>query len=382
MDAENVLAAARAHTGGLADVGDPAVLEGLEVLLKSYESEAKFTDTGKQRQIAKVVNNMATRLKVVDWLKRNPELLEQPVEKPMFVFGLPRTGTTLTINLLHADPGRRSLLHWEAFDPVPPPRAEELYAGPRYEKSQAQTEAALNAVPHIAAIHHEGAGSPTECQFAMTPSFCAQVYEAESDIPSYRHWFLHEASYLPAFRFEKQLLQLLQSQAPGRWTLKNPWHPLYLDDLTTVFPDAQLVMTHRDPAAVVGSCCSLIKYVRQIYSDDVDLRAIGETFMDTFAIMIDRALAYKAKHGADAIHDIQYADMVRDPIAELRKVYERFGEPFTPAIEAAMQRQLADNPQGKHGKHVYSLEEYGLTKEAVRRRFGDYIDAYRIPLNN
>lgn len=381
MNADDVLAAARAQTG-LTDVGDPAVLEGLGILLKAYDEEAKFTEAGKQRQIAKAVNNMATRLKVVDWLKRHPELRERPVEKPMFVFGLPRTGTTLTINLLHADPRRRSLLHWEAFDPVPPPRAEELYAGPRYEKSQAQTEAALSAVPHIAAIHHEGAASPTECQFAMTPSFCAQVYEAESDVPSYRHWFLHEASYLPAFTFEKQLLQLLQSQAPGRWTLKNPWHPLYLDDLTTVFPDAQLVMTHRDPADVVGSCCSLIKYVRQIYSDQVDLRAIGETFMDTFSIMIDRALDYKAKHGADSIHDIQYADMVRDPIDTLRKVYARFDEPFTPAADAAMQRYLADNPQGKHGRHEYSLEEYGLTRDTVRRRFADYIEAYRIPLKD
>src|SRR5690606_13859396 len=119
----------------------------------------------------------------------------------------------------------------------------------------------------------------------MTPSFAAQVYEAQADIPSWRRWFLHDADYMPAFRFHKRTLQVLQHYAGGRWTLKNPWHPLFLNELTTVYPDAQLVMTHRDPADVVGSCCSLIKYVRQIYSDDVDLKGIGESFIDTFSVM-------------------------------------------------------------------------------------------------
>lgn len=379
MTVEDIIAAASAKTG-LTDIGDPAILEGLGILLKAYEEEARFTERGKQRQLAKLVETMANRMRVEDWLKKHPELLERPIEKPLFVFGLPRTGTTLAINLLHADPARRSLLHWEAFDPVPPPKAEELYAGPRYEAGQRLTEMALAAVPHISAIHHENADSPTECQFAMTPSFCAQVYDAESQVPSYRHWFLHEADYLPAFRYEKRLLQLLQSEAPGRWTLKNPWHPLFLNDLTTVFPDAQLVMTHRDPVDVVASCCSLIKHVRRIYSDDVDLHAIGETFIDTFLTMIERALAYKERHGWDSIHDVQYADMVRDPIGEVRKIYDHFDEPFTAEAEKAMVQYIADNPQGKHGKHEYSLEEYGLTREGVRETFRDYVERFNIPV--
>ncbi len=276
MKVDDIVSAARTQTG-LTDIGDPAILEGLGILLEAYDNEAQFTDAGKQRAIGALISTLANRMRVEDWLKRHPELLERPVEKPLFVFGLPRTGTTLTINLLHADPARRSLLRWEAFDSVPPPTPQELHAGPRYEKAQAAVDMALQFVPHISAIHHEDADSPTECQFAMTPSFCAQVYEAQAYVPSYREWFLHEASYLPAFRYHKRMLQVLQANAPGQWTLKNPWHPLYLDALTTVFPDAQLVMTHRDPADVVGSVCSLIKDVRPIYSDDVDLKGIGET---------------------------------------------------------------------------------------------------------
>ena len=378
MTVDEILAAARAQSG-LTDIGDPAILEGLGILLEAYEKEARFTEAGMQRATGALVSTLVNRMRVEDWLKKHPALLEQPIEKPLFVFGLPRTGTTLTINLLHADPARRSLLRWEAFDSVPPPTPEELHAGPRFEKAQAAVDMALKYVPHISAIHHEDADSPTECQFAMTPSFCAQVYEAQACIPSYRDWFLHRASYLPAFRYEKRLLQLLQAHAPGRWTLKNPWHPLYLDDLTTVFPDAQLAMTHRDPVDVVGSACSLIKAVRRMYSDHVDLELIGRQMVETFTLMIQRQNDYRDRHGEHAIFDIQYEDQLRDPIGQMKKLYAHFDEPVTAAAETAMRAYLSGNPKGKHGTHEYSLEEYGLTKEGVRRHFRDYVERFRIP---
>lgn len=381
MTVEEVIAAASAQTG-LTDIGDPAVLDGLQRLLTAYAGEARFTERGAQMAHADLVNYMSTRMQIEDWLAKHPELLDAPVEKPLFVFGLPRTGTTLAINLLASDPARRSFLRWEIYEPIPPARPEELHAGRRYEEQQAKCEMALQYMPQIAAIHMEYADSPTECQFLMTPSFCAQVYEAQADIPSYRHWFLHQADYGPAFRFHKRTLQALQTYAGGRWTLKNPWHPLFLNALTEVYPDAQLVMTHRDPAEVVGSCCSLIKYVRQIYSDDVDLKGIGESFIDTFQIMIDRAVAYKAKHGEKSIHDVQYVETVRDPIGTVRRIYEHFDEPLTPEAEAAMHAYLADNPKGKHGKHEYDLAEYGLTAEGVRERFKDYIERYDIPVKS
>lgn len=379
MTVEKIITAASEQTG-LTDFGDPAILEGLGVLIQAYEQEANFTESGMQRSLATLVATLANRMQVENWLAKHPELLDRPIEKPLFVFGLPRTGTTLTIGLLNADPARRCFLRWESTDSVPPPTPQELHAGPRYDKSQAQTEMALKYAPQISAIHHEDADSPTECQFAMAPSFCAQVYEAQADIPSYRDWLLHKASYLPAFRYEKRLLQLLQAQAPGRWTLKNPWHPLFLDDLTTVFPDAQLVMTHRDPVDVVGSACSLIKVVRRMYSDEVDLAAIGRQMTGMFAIMIDRQNAFRAKHGEDAIFDIQYDEQLRDPIGQMRKLYAHFGEPFTGAAEAAMETYVAGNPKGKHGKHEYFLEEYGLTRAGVRAQFGDYVEKFGIPV--
>lgn len=379
MTVEEVIEAARAKTG-LDDIGDRSVLEGLERLLASYAGEARFTERGSMMAHQFLVDQMAIRMQIEDWHRQHPELAEAPVDKPLFVFGLPRTGTTLTINLIAADPARRSFVRWEGYEPMPPARPEEIHAGRRFEEAFAKGEMARQHMPHIAAIHWEDADSPSECQFLMSPSFCAQVYEAQADIPSWRNWFLHEADYLPAFRFHKRTLQALQTYTGGMWTLKNPWHPLFLEALTEVYPDARLVMTHRDPADVVGSCCSLIKYVRQIYSADVDLAGIGASFLDTFRIMIDRTNAYKARHGAGSIFDVQYEDTVRDPFGTVKRIYEAVGDDYTPEAEAAMHAWMDANPKGKHGRHEYSLEEYGLSRDQVHEVFKDYIEDYDIPV--
>jgi hypothetical protein len=377
MNVEEIIAKAQAATG-LSDIGDPAALEGLQRLVKASNEEAGLSASGAERWEGSIVGYLANRLRIVDYLKRHPELLQRPIEKPTFVFGLPRTGTTLTINLLGADPARRCLLRWEALDSAPPAKAGELHSDPRYLAQQARLQASIKFMPQIAAIHYEDADSPTECQYAMALSFCAQIFDANVHIPSYRKWFF-STSYLPAFRFHKQLLQLLQENNTGHWTLKNPWHPLYLDDLTTVYPDAQLVMTHRDPVEVVGSACSLLRHVQPIYSDRVDLRAIAEQSLETFDLMIARQNAFRDKHGEDAIYDIQYAEQLADPIGSMRRLYAHFDEPFTAEAEASMRRLLAANPQGKHGKHHYTLEEFGLTAEGVRKHFQDYCERYKIP---
>ena len=357
IDVDKLIATARQQTG-LSSLGDDSILEGLHELVASLNSEANLTTRGKASMEAMIVRTLANRLRVEDYLARHPELLNRPIERPMFVFGLPRTGTTLMINLLNADPRRRCFLRWEAFDSVPPPKAAEIKTDARYVTEQARLDLSIKHAPHISAIHHEDADSPTECQFAMAPSFCAQLFDANGHIPSYRKWFLG-TSYLPAFRYHKRLLQLLQSEAPGRWTLKNPWHPLFLEDLTTVYPDAQLVMTHRDPAAVVGSACSLIKHVRRMFSDEVDTCDIAATMIDTFDRMIARADAFRKAHGRDSIYDVGYAALMHDPIGEMKKLYRRFDEPLSDEAVAAMTAYIDNNPQGKHGRHTFLSRNLG-----------------------
>jgi len=374
---EDILAQARAATG-LSDCGDPAALEALERLVKASNEEAQLSAAGAKRWEANLVRTLSNRLRIVDYLKRHPELLERPIERPMFVFGLPRTGTTLVINLLSADSARRCLLRWEALDSVPPAAAGALHTDARCVAEQQRLDMAVKFAPQIAAAHYEDADSPSECQFAMALSFCAQIFESSLHIPSYLDWFQNRASYLPALRFHKQLLQLLQENNGGRWTLKNPWHPLFLNDLATVYPDAQLVMTHRDPAEVVGSACSLIRLVRPMFSDHVDLRQIASQMIATFDLMIARQNDFRERHGAPSIYDIHYSELTRDPLGELRRLYAHFEEPFTAEADAAMTRLLQANPQGKHGKHQYSLEEFGLTAAGVRHHFRDYCERFGI----
>jgi hypothetical protein len=377
MRVDEIVAKACAGTG-LSDVGDQATLDALERLVKASDEEANLSSAGRPRWEANLVGILSNRLRIVDYLKQHPELLERPIEKPMFVFGLPRTGTTLAINLLSADPGRRCLLRWEALNPVPPAAAGALHTDTRCMAEQKRLEMAVKYVPQIAAAHYEDADSPSECQFAMQLSFCSQIFESNLHIPSYLAWFQQQASYLPALRFHKQLLQLLQENNGGRWTLKNPWHPLFLDDLITVYPDAQLVMTHRDPVEVVGSACSLIRHVRPMFSEIVDLRRIADQLIATFDLMIARQNAFRDKHGAKSIYDIQYAELMRDPIGQVRRLYSHFDEPLTSEAEAAMQRLLNEKPQGKHGKHHYSLDEFGLTEAGIRRHFREYYERFGI----
>jgi hypothetical protein len=379
MNTTDLLDSARKATG-LSDFGDPAALEGLEILAKASTEEARLSPAGAFRWRENLIGILCNRLRIVDYLKKKPELLRRPVEKPMFVFGLPRTGTTLTINLLSADPARRCLLRWEALNPVPPAKKGELSTDLRCGAERQKLGVMLKMAPHIAAIHFEEADSPTECQYAMQLSFCAQIFDSTLHIPSYSDWFLHKTRYRPAFEFHKQLLKLLQEHNGGRWTLKNPWHPLFLDDLVAVYPDAQLVMTHRDPAEVVGSACSLLRYVRPMYSDKVSLQEIVELLLHTFDLMIERQNAFRDKHGARSIFDIQYEEQLRDPLGMMRRLYAHFDEPLTAQAESRMARLMAESPQHKHGKHVYSLAEFGLTAAGVRKHFQDYCERFAIPL--
>ena len=352
--------------------------DGLTVLVDSLNREAKLTETGMQRVEASIVATLANRLQVEAHLKAHPALVDAPIEKPLFVFGLPRTGTTLAINLLTADPARRAFMRWEAFATAPPAEKGTLRTDPRYLAEQARLDMSLKYVPHISAMHHEDADSSCECQFAMSPTFCSQVFDSQYNIPTYHDWFM-AADYRPAFRYHKRLMQLLQQNNGGRWTFKNPWHPLYLEALTEIYPDAQLVMTHRDPADVVASACSLSTAVRRLYSEDVDPRTVAAIKLKTFDTMIARTQAFEEKHGAGSIHHVDYRALTADPLGEMRKLYARFDEPFTPAAENAMQAMLAANPQGKHGKHEYRLEDYGLTRAGIHAHFSDYIERYTIP---
>lgn len=350
--------------------------EGLEILLADA-NRAGYTEAGVERMRGDVVKTLANRLKTTDYLDRRPELLERPIEKPIFVFGIPRTGTTLLSNLLAADPAHRSPLTWEIDDPVPPPTSETLFTDPRALQRLEMERKMLEARPEMGKYYRNSAIYPNECIFFMAHDFKALSWESRGRLPNYRDW-LFQTDMTSAYRYHKRFLQLLQADAPGIWNLKMPSHALWLETLLETYPDARLVWTHRDPLTAVGSFCSIISLAHQGFIGKVDTEWLAENCPWQARQHAERIMDARDRLGEDRIIDIHYADLTRNPLDTMRRLYRALGDEFTGEAERGMRGWLDDNPQNKFGKHEYKLGQYGLSPEAVEPLFERYLSRYDV----
>ncbi|MET0363763.1 MAG: sulfotransferase [Sphingobium sp.] len=350
--------------------------EGLEIFVADYNALGT-PDAFKQRFAGVVLQNLEGRLKTTAYLDERPELLDRPVERPVFVFGIPRTGTTLVSNLLACDPARRSPLTWEIDDPVPPATSATLKTDPRAVARLAQEKAMLEANPEMGKYYRNSAIYPNECIFFMSHDFKALALESRGKLPNYRDW-LFSTDMTSAYAYHKRFLQLLQADAPGVWNLKMPSHALYLDYLKAAYPDARLVWTHRDPFTAMGSFCSIISLAHKGFMGHVDTEWLGENCQYQAYEHANRIMDYRDSHGEDSIADIHYAQLMSDPIGTMRALYAQLGDEFTPEAETAMQDWLDANPQGKFGKHEYKLEQYGLTLDQLQKGFDRYLSRYDV----
>jgi hypothetical protein len=376
LRSEDIVAKAYAEAG-VDDVGVTSFNEGLDLLVDGVNRHPGVTPAGRAALEGLYASHLVNRLKTEDHVRQHPEVLQAPVERPVFVFGMPRTGTTLLSYLLGVDPGLRPLLNWEAVDSVPPPTTATLRTDPRCVEKARQKAEMLAADPSRGRYHWEDADGPTECVFVHGQDFRSAFNEASLPDPAYSQW-LSDGDMTPAYEYEKRLLQVLQSQAPGQWSLKAPSHALFLDALLEVFPDAVLLWIHRDPVPTVGSLCSLIRRNQSQYLESVDQEYIGRHYLAQLLQHVRRPAAVKDRLGEDRIHDVSYAALVRDPIGTVRRLYADMGQPLGEAAETGMQAWLADNPQGKHGTHSYGLEEFGLSEQQVRSEFADYVERFGV----
>ncbi len=353
--------------------------EGLDVIAADINQGEERPPELLARLRYGLVKALSDRLKVTAALEARPELLTRPITRPVFVFGIPRTGTTLLNNLLAADPARRSPLKWELDDPVPPPKAAELYTDPRalaaIEREQKMHAAAPSASKH----YRGGATYPHECVWILAHDFRTLMWESCGKLPLYREW-LFSADATPAYEYHKKFLQLHQADAPGIWNLKMPSHILNIETLLKVYPDARLVWAHRDPYTATGSLCSLITQGHKAYTGKIDVEWIGENYPWQAAEHARRGMAARDALGEDRIIDVHYATMTRDPMGVMRKLYPQLGDELTPEAEAAMQGWIDDNPQDKFGKHEYKLAQFGLTKEKLEPMFTEYLRRYPVEM--
>jgi hypothetical protein len=281
--------------------------------------------------------------------------------------------------LLAQDPGHRAPQVWEVMHPSPPPETASYARDRRIALTARQLKLADILMPDFKKVHLIGARLPQECIAITSLAFRSYAFETMSAVHSYRKW--HDGQDKgPEYEFHRQFLQHLQWRCPGqRWVLKAPGHLLALEGLLQVYPDAGIVMTHRDPLKVLASCASFTAVLRSAFSEGVDKVAMARQVAERW--VEGAGLAVKHRQGGklgQQMFDVQYLDLVRDPMAMVRRIYAHFDLELTTAAEAAMERFLAENPKDKGGVHRYSLENFGLDPETERRHFQSYLECFGI----
>lgn len=369
-------AAARRQAGGLSDWGDDDFWVGLRVLLQAYRTEAQLNFIGRvhvQRDIHRVLTN---RLLIHDTLKRHPDIRACPVVRPLFICGLPRTGTTLLQRLLAQDPAHRHLRTWEGFRPAPLPAEQPGHAHLRIVEMDRNIKLTHWIVPEFSrTIHPIGVNYPEECIQLLQHTFLSHImFEQNACIPSYTRW-LDAQDMVPAYRYFRSLLQLLSWQkmhSSQHWLLKSPAHLFALDALLTVFPDAHIIQTHRDPADVVPSFASLYGVLWKLQSDQAHGPTLGNHVLERLSNAIEHALTVRQTANPHQFFDVRYPDLVRDPISMVQRIYAYFGYAWHTAVEQKMERWLAANAGDTYGIHRYSAADFGLDTAALSRRFQHY----------
>ncbi len=377
LDERSLMARASRATG-LDDFGDAAFREPLAVLLDGLEREAALTLLGRVIARADVTRLLVNRLHMVEARKHHPEIARGAIERPLFIVGLPRTGTTILHQLLAQDPGNRVPMTWEVMHVHPAPERATYDDDPRIAAVEKHLAGVDRLIPNFKAMHPMGASLPQECVALTAHDFASMLFTTTHALPSYQAW-LDRGDLRWVYASHRRQLQYLQWRCSAeRWVLKSPGHLWALEALVAEYPDARIVQTHRDPLRVIASLASLIAYLRWMASDRIDRDAIGVEWTERLAAGLAHATAVRSRLAEGQVFDMHFKDFIRDEIAMVRRIYAHFGLELGAEAEARMRRFLAANPKDKHGAHRYALADAGLDPVKERARYREYQERYRI----
>jgi len=380
LDERSLVAAARRATG-LHFAGGPEeealVREPLRRLLASVEAEARLHPVGRAVVRGTLVRALSARLRRRALLDRHPEIGAVPVEAPVFILGLQRTGTTLLHRLLALEPALRPLLSWEALDPLPPDVASSGRADPRVRRAELAERGLRFAAPDFFAVHPVEARAPEEDVLLLDLSFRGTTPEATQHVPSFARW-LEQADARPAYRDLRGWMQVLGWQRPGRWLGKTPHHLEFLGALLDVFPDARVVWTHRDPLAVAPSFCSMVAHARGVFSDHVDPLEVGRHWVRKQARMVGLAMQARERAGEGGFLDVHYDALCSDPMKQVRRIHDFLGLELARTTEERMRAWLGEHPQHRLGVHRYDPRDFGLEPADLEARFATYRERFGV----
>ena len=379
LDAMRLVDAAR-RRAEVRDVEDTSFLEGLRVLVGSLETEARLNLMGRIAAREDIIRLLANRFRIERDRQRDPGIGAEEIRRPIFITGMPRSGSTLLHGLLAQDPASRVPQTWEMLNPSPAPERATYDSDPRIAKVERELRWFKRLTPDFQAIHDVGARMPEECTIIIAHSFVSSQFASMYDVPTYSRW-CDAQEPRTKYEWHRRFLQHLQRRfGAERWVLKAPAHLNSLPGLLSVYPDARVVMTHRDPVEVLASEASLHATLRRIFTTSVDPIAVGREMSECMEYDVRRGLEARDAGLAHPTQffDVVYSDVLHDAMGVVRRMYEHFELPLTPAVEARMRRFLAENPKEKHGPHRYTLAQFGLDPDAERRRYRAYRERFLI----
>ena len=376
INANEILDQAKSETG-LSDLGEPLFFEGLNRLIDSINNEANLNEIGIQAQPIRIQGLLTNRLRFEEDLKKFPEILDQEIIAPIVIVGLPRTGSTMTHRLLASDPNHTAMLWWEGRYPALLPGEKRGDIETRMELGKAEVDAVVAASPEALDIHPWDYKGADEEILLLEHNFLSTVPESFMALPSYSEW-IEDQDHTLAYEDLKKFIQYLQWQNPGRekkrWVLKSPHHLGFIDKMISVFPDAKIIQTHRDPIKTVPSFCSMCANLFEPLTTNFDKVFIGKHWSNKLTRALNHCMNISEQHPNNFL-DLEFLNMIKDPIDEMKKIYEFIGEPFGEKTEVAMEAWREEN---KHemGAHKYSLEEYDLTESQINDNFAKYQQKY------
>src|SRR5436309_5637508 len=357
----------------LDDFGEGDFFEALSRLLESCQNEARLNLIGKIALRTDVLQTLCSRLQMERDRQLYPNIAHQEIREPLFIVGLPRSGTTLLHSLLAADPEHRCPLMWEVRSPTPPTLADEKR---RVQRATRSCKFFNWLAPTFRYVHAVGAEVPQECISLMTPTFMSDQFDAMYYVPSYRAWFFQQ-DLRPAYEYHRRFLQHLQfRRAARRWILKAPTHMSAMPALRLVYPYAVFVQTHRTPVDAVASVSSLLTILRSAFSDAVDPFIVSREAIDYWSETMEKFLYERDRLANNRICDVQYDEIRHEPIAAIRRIYDYFGWPLSQQAEQRMRTLVASHAERQPGNHRYHLSQFGSSAEEVLSAFAPYCQRF------
>ena len=356
---------------------DRGIEVALTKLLRAYATEANLSLFGAAAAKWDGVRCLSNLLRLQTEEERHPAILWEPIEKPIFITGLPRSGTTFLHTLAAFDSANRSPACWQTIYPYP--EAADRKCDKRPRRVAAQLNIFARLTPGIGQLHPLSADAPQECTEITSHVFQSMRFDTTHHVPSYQNW-LESHGHTPAYRFHKRFLQHLQFQSgKGRWVLKCPDHVFAFDAIDAVYPDARFVFVHRNPLSVLPSVAKLTTLLRRPFTRALDPVAIGhqvtERWTDGSRRIIERC---RRSRRPDRVFHVYYDELIARPLEVVAALYDRFGIELSAPARAKMAEFIQRTPRGGYGSNRYSFEEFGLEPQDLQQRFAEYLSYFDI----